>query len=363
MAVQIRGVCAARAVAEVVQLAHQVPLALPAQLRRIHLPIAFGLCAVTVAAGGEQRLTCLRIARDRSLRLCERRLLRRPFFELELFVYHDASSHREMRSAAELLAECVELAGAGRREPEVGDHARHHVHLHAKLRHSELMIHVLRAQQHLHWFVERHVQFGTCDQQIVLSGRIAHVDAERIVEAHQSDVALAELCVSPGKPIAPVPLLAEHLDDRCVVGHGHELRPDRKTRREHCRDADGGEHGQPPFELAILGFVVRLRSILAMAIANDRVGEKGVDQDEDDSRDPESHMDGVVHHLPVGRDRREPPRAQEMKQHRAQDEQNKHNCDRHLCTPSFRFRRLSARNEEIRSLNGVGAEVALRRAN
>ena len=240
-----------------------------------------------------------------------------------------------MPQAAELLAEDLVRARLGRREPQVRDHARHQVHLHAELRHREVVQDVLRAQQHLDGLVERQVQLRAGDQDVVLAARIVRIHAERVVGADERRIDGAQHAVLARQAEAPGPLLAERFDHRRVLGHGDELGPDDQARRQHRDDADRGQPDQPPLELLVLGLVFRAAlAALAVPVADDRVGHEQVHGDEHGAGDPEGEVDGVVHQSPVRRDRREPPRVQEMERDGSDHQQHERDRDRHASTPS-----------------------------
>ncbi len=107
----------------------------------------------------------------------------------------DPAAHGEVPHAAQFLAQDLELAGPGGRQPQVGDHARHHVHLHAELRHGEIVQDVLGPQQHLDRLVERQVQLGPGDQHVVLAARIVGVHAERVVGTDERGIDGTEYAV------------------------------------------------------------------------------------------------------------------------------------------------------------------------
>ena len=197
---------------------------------------------------------------------------------------------------------------------------------------SKVVQDVLGAQQHLHRLVDREAQLRRRDQDVVAAFRILSVEAERIVGRDEGRVAVAELTVVAGEPEAPVPLLAERLDDRRVLGDLHELAPDEESRRQHRGDADGGDDREPPLELLVLGVVFRLVA-LAVAVLPDDPGQEQVDGDEHHARDPEREDHGVVHGGPVRRDRREPPGAREVEYQGADDEEDQDNCNRHRVAP------------------------------
>ena len=169
------------------------------------------------------------------------------------------------------------------------------------------------------------------DDDVVLAGGILGVDAERIVDAHVPHGAVPELVVGAGQPEAPMPLLADGLDGRGVLGHLDEIRPDEQARRQHRRDADRRERRQRDLELGALGLVMRLVAGPG-AEPPDAVGGEQVDGDEHDAADPERDVDRQVDRVPVGGERCEVPaerRAREMKNQRAYDEQDDDDGESH----------------------------------
>ncbi len=85
-----------------------------------------------------------------------------------------------MRDAAELFAESVESPDPRRREPDVRDEARRHVHLRPELRHREVVQDVDRAEVYLDRLADGQVHFLARDQHVILTVRIVRIDAERI---------------------------------------------------------------------------------------------------------------------------------------------------------------------------------------
>ncbi|MGX1141778.1 hypothetical protein AB7M11_006014 [Bradyrhizobium ottawaense] len=138
----------------------------------------------------------------------------------------------------------------------------------------------------------------------------------------------AEPPVLARKAEAPLPLLAHDLDLGGVRRHGHELMPDHEAGRQHGRDTDSGPDAQPPFELFVLGIVISPSSLFVVK-AEDAIGHEGDYGDENKARDPERDVDGVVDIGPVRGDRRPPPWAVEVKQHRADRDQKQYQCDSH----------------------------------
>src|SRR5690242_11026234 len=63
--------------------------------------------------------------------------------------------------------------------------------------------------------------------------------------------------------------------------------------------------------------------------AEDAIGHEGDHREEYHAGDPECDADGVVDVAPVGGDRRPPPRAVDVKQHRADCDQKQYDSDSH----------------------------------
>jgi hypothetical protein len=230
-----------------------------------------------------------------------------------------------MRHAAQLLAQRVIATDARGLEPEVGDRPGHHVHLHAKRRHRELMQDVERAQLDLDGLVQRQVQLGSGHDDIVLALRIAGIQRQRIVGTREARVAPAEAAVRTREAITEVPLLADHLDQRGAVRHGHEPGPDDEAWGQQRNDSCRRDDREPPLELLVLGFVFGALPA-SVAVADDDVGHEQVDENEGGPGDPECQVHGAVHHRPVGRNGREPPRAQHVEQHGAHHQQDQYHC-------------------------------------
>src|SRR3984893_6114124 len=72
-----------------------------------------------------------------SRQLRERLLLFQPRLIFFLLVDDDLATHVCVRATAELGAEDLEGPGSGGDEPDIADHARHHIHLGPELRHIE----------------------------------------------------------------------------------------------------------------------------------------------------------------------------------------------------------------------------------
>ena len=244
------------------------------------------------------------------------------------------AAHEGVADAAELGAQHLERAGAGRGEPEVGDHARHHVHLGAELRHVEIVQHVDRAQQHLDRPVDRQVQVARPRR----SRRRRRSDRPGSTPSGLSGP-ISRASERPSRPSAPG---SRKLHCHCCAttstsvassGTVTKLAQTKRPGRQHRRDADRGDDGQPELEPPVLGLVVGAGA-LAMAEAEDAVGHEQHDRREDEPGDPEGDRDRVVDVAPVRGDRRPPPRAQQVKQHRADDDDDECERDGHALRPS-----------------------------
>src|SRR4029077_4035736 len=123
----------------------------------------------------------------------------------------------EMRNAAQLFAENVEGPGPGGGEPDVGDQARHHIHLGAELWHREVVQDVYRAEVRLDRLTLGEMQFRARDQDVVLSVRIVGIDTARVRVADEAGVDGAEHAVRSGEAVVKVPLPAHDLERRRVL--------------------------------------------------------------------------------------------------------------------------------------------------
>ncbi len=166
------------------------------------------------------------------------------------------------------------------------------------------------------------------DQDVVLSVRIRRIHSERVVAADELRVDRAELAVLPREAVHPVPLLPHCLHLGRVLRHIDESRPDDQAGGQHRGDPHRGQDKQPPFELLVLGFVMRTCAC-AVAVAEHRPRHEQIDADEDDAGNPERDADRVVDRAPVGGNRREVPRTEEVKQDGRRDQQNQCDCDAH----------------------------------
>ena len=91
------------------------------------------------------------------------------------------------------------------------------------------------------------------DDNVVLTGRIVGVNAQRIVGVMLSDVGVAELAVLARVPVAPMPLLAECFNLDGVLGHARQSRPRRTGRGKHQHNADAGDDGNQVSSLWLSG--------------------------------------------------------------------------------------------------------------
>ena len=201
----------------------------------------------------------------------------------------------------------------------------HQVHLHAELRHGEVVQHVLRAQQHLDRLVDRQVQLGARDQHVVAGpcGSLG-VDAERVVRRRR-----ARRRCAPSTPSSPG---SRKLQCHCwptastiaaSSGTVDELGPDEQPRRQHRGDADRGDDRQPPLELLVLGLVFRRCSRpCGGGSGRPQYAMNRLTATNTTPVTQKVSVHGVVHRRPVGGDRREPPGAQEVEHDGADDEQD-----------------------------------------
>ena len=130
-------------------------------------------------------------------------LLRKPRLVVGGGIDDNGAAHLWVSDAAELGAENLEAAGARRRQPEIGDHARHHVHLGAELRHVEIVDHIDRAQEDLHRLSDFQMQFAAFDDDVIKCGRIVAVEAERILGGDVARFRGSELAVGAWQAEAP----------------------------------------------------------------------------------------------------------------------------------------------------------------
>jgi len=81
---------------------------------------------------------------------------------------------------------------------------------------------------------------------VVLAGGIIWIETERIRICDEIDVSAAELAVRSGQMERPVELLADNMDENCVLGGWkivHALSPERngESKQEHRLDQNDGE--------------------------------------------------------------------------------------------------------------------------
>ncbi len=177
------------------------------------------------------------------------------------------------------------------------------------------------------------MQFGAGDDDVVLPVRIVGVQPQRIARSDKARIGGAELPARAREAEAPRPLLPDHLDQHRIARRAHIVRIDEQARRQQRHDAQRGAADQPEFEL-VIDRLVGGTAAVAMAITPDHVADEQVDADEEGAGDDDRDGQRVVHLLPVGRERRRPPRAQEVEEHRSDN--HDHECDgeRHI-DPSF----------------------------
>ena len=222
-----------------------------------------------------------------------------PSLVVRRLIDHHLAAHGEVADAAQLLAQHLELADLGGLEPQVGDQARHQVHLDPELGDGEVVQHVLGAQVDLDVAANWQMHYVALDQPVVLAVGIVRIHAEGVVVGDELGVHVAELAVIARQPVAPVPLLADGLDFVGILRHGDEFRPDDQARRQHGGDPHCGDGGQPKLQLVVLRLVLG-PLFLVVAELDDAVRHEGVDSDEYKARHPEGDVDREVDHAPVG---------------------------------------------------------------
>src|SRR5262249_17371523 len=105
--------------------------------------------------------------------------------------------------------------------------------------------------------------------------------------------------------------------------------------RQHGCDPDARAYAEPPFQLLVFGVVGRLSSFLVLK-PEDAIRHERDDREEDGPGDPECQADRVVNVAPVGGNRRPPPRAVDVKQHRADCYQEQYDRYSHpSCIPAI----------------------------
>src|SRR6266581_3047285 len=277
-------------------------------------------------------LACCSIAGRLGRGLRERRMAAQPRLKSGLFLHHDPATHDKVPGAAQFVAEEVEFPGPSGGEPDIRDQAGHQVHLGPELRYREVVQDVYRAEQRLDRPADGEMQLRARYQDVVLSVGIVGIHAKRVFIADVLGIDGAHHAVLPGEAKAPAPLLAYGLEYRRVWRDLDEFRPYEQAGGQHGGDAHRGQSDEPRLELLVLGFVLRPLA-LPVTVADHGIGHEQIDGDEDKPRDPERDADRVVHRSPVGGDRREIPRAQEVKQDRANDQYNQYDCYDHSGGP------------------------------
>ena len=172
------------------------------------------------------------------------------------------------------------------------------------------------------------MQVAIFDDDVVLPVRVVAIQAHGVVGTDVADIGGTHPAILARKAEAPLPLLAHDLDLGRVRRNRDELVPDKQARCQHGCNADPGPDAEPPFELLVFRIIVRLSSFLVMK-AEDAIGHESDHREEHHAGDPEGDADGVVDVAPVGGDRRPPPRAVDVKQHRADCDQKQDKCDNH----------------------------------
>src|ERR1700688_2681509 len=209
-----------------------------------------------------------------------------------------------MCNATQLFAEGVEGPRPGGREPDIGDQARHHIHLRAELWHREVVQYIYRAEFQLDRLPYGKMQLRARYQDVVLPVRIVRIHTERIFIADVPGIDGAQSTVLPGEAIVEVPLPSHDLQHRRVLRDFDELRPCEQSGGQHGDDSHRGPQDKRAFQLFALGFVVRLYS-LAVTVAQHAISHEQIDDDEYKPRDPERDRYGLIDRVPIGGDRRE----------------------------------------------------------
>src|SRR3981081_2486719 len=248
-----------------------------------------------------------------------------------LFFDDNLRPHLRVRHATKLSAQNIKRSGSDGGYPEIGDHAWNHIHLGPELGHVEIVQDIDGAEQNLDRLADWKVQVAAFDHNVVLPMRIVGIQAQRVVGTDVADIGCAQPAILPREAEAPAPLLTHDLDFGSVRRNRDELVPDNQAGCQHGSDADRSPYGEPPFELFVFGIVGCLPSLLVMK-AEDAIGHERNDREENRPGDPERDVDRVVDVAPVCGDRRPPPRAEEVKQHRADCDQKQYDCYSH---PSF----------------------------
>jgi len=201
-------------------------------------------------------------------------------------------------------------------------------HAGAEVGHEEVVQHIVRPHQHLDRATQRQMHLVADDDDVVLAGRIGRIDTEWVAAADEACVAPAQLAAVARKTVAPLPLRANHFEHHRLTRRLHVSCIDHQSGRQQRNDAHRGDADQPALQRLVLGFVAGPLAF-TMAEAPQRVDNKQIDDDEKDAGDHQRDRQRVVHCLPVRRQRREPPRGDQMKDHRTDDEHQQRDRDGH----------------------------------
>src|SRR6266702_2229146 len=167
----------------------------------------------------------LSIAGPLSRGLRERRMAAQPRLKSGLFLHDDAATHGKVPGAAQFVAEEVEFSGPDGGEPDIGDQARHQIHLGPELRYGEVVQDVYGAEQSLDRSAYGEMEFRARYQHVVLSVGIVGIHTKRVFIADVLRVDRAHHAVLPGEAKAPVPLLAHGLEYARVFRDLDEICP------------------------------------------------------------------------------------------------------------------------------------------
>src|SRR5438309_8034621 len=148
-----------------------------------------------------------------------------PRLKSGLFLHHDVATHDKVPGTAQFVAQEVELSGPRGGEPDIGDQARHQVHLGPELRYGEVVQDVYGAEQRLDRLAPGEMQLRARYQDVVLSVGIVGIHAERVFIADVFGIDGAHHAVLPGEAKSPVPLLAHGLEYARVFRDLDEIRP------------------------------------------------------------------------------------------------------------------------------------------
>ncbi len=214
------------------------------------------------------RADAIETAADRGVaRLCVervgiRRVTGQPRLEIILFLDDYGTTHRVVRDTAKLLAQHLETTGFRGSQPQIGLHARHQVHLYAKLCDSEVVQNILGSQQELDRTIDRDMHLRIVDKHVVPAVRVFRHHPERIIHGNELRPDLAELAVLTREPVGPVPLLAHRFHFVRLLRHLDEFPPHDQTRSEHRGNTDRGKYRQPGLEFLVFRFVIGPRVFL-----------------------------------------------------------------------------------------------------